>query len=323
MFKKAFALLLLAGVTVFAQEGKPVLTFDSDVHEFGDIEQGKSVDAIFKFKNTGTSVLEIIDVKPTCGCTTAKPEKSSYQPGETGEIPVTFNSTRFSGVITKTINVVSNDPDRPRQQLQLKGKVMTEIEIAPASVALSSLKRTETVTRDVRITTSMLDKLTISDIKSPLDFVKVQQERVDDKTIDLKITVPGPDIPKDRHVFQGQLTFKTNGEKMTDGKVSIFVRTVKPVSVSPGSVYFFSTPEGKSRETMVTLRATSGEEVKFLDITSDLEFVEAAVHDPKTGQLKVVITDKAAKGKFIGKIKVKTNIKEMPEVEIPVRGTVI
>src|ERR1044071_6693305 len=51
----------------------PRIEFASRVFDFGKVSAGELVRHDFVFTNTGTASLEITDVRPGCGCTTAGP----------------------------------------------------------------------------------------------------------------------------------------------------------------------------------------------------------------------------------------------------------
>lgn len=116
--KKYFALLFFVAFTtmVFAQQAKaptakingPVLTFEKNTHDFGDIHQGDKVEKLFKFTNTGNEPLIISNIEVTCGCTAPEWPRNPIPPGATGEIKVVFNSAGKMGRQNKTVTVKSN-----------------------------------------------------------------------------------------------------------------------------------------------------------------------------------------------------------------------
>lgn len=110
MKKLVFTLILgLIGLIASAQENKgPVITFEENTYEFGDIHQGDVVEHIFKFTNTGDTPLVITNVTTTCGCTAPKWPKEPIQAGDEGQILVKFNSRGKRGVQNKPITVYSN-----------------------------------------------------------------------------------------------------------------------------------------------------------------------------------------------------------------------
>lgn len=86
----------------------PVITFEEEQFEFGDIHQGDKVEHIFAFENTGSEPLIITNVQTTCGCTVPNWPRDPIAPGQNGEIKVVFNSTGKMGRVHKVITVVSN-----------------------------------------------------------------------------------------------------------------------------------------------------------------------------------------------------------------------
>lgn len=89
-----FTLALLAPICLLGQETEKVEWITPMEHDFGDIEKGKSVVFIFKFKNTSGEPLLIDNVRTTCGCTA--PEWS-YEPiaaNEIGEIKIEYDALK-------------------------------------------------------------------------------------------------------------------------------------------------------------------------------------------------------------------------------------
>ena len=79
--------------------------------DFGKIVEGKNLEVSFRFKNVGDKPLVISNVTASCGCTVPETPKKPYQPGETGVIKASFNSTGKVGSQSKQVNVFANlDP---------------------------------------------------------------------------------------------------------------------------------------------------------------------------------------------------------------------
>lgn len=104
--------------------GAPKIFFDRLFHNFGKVEEGKIYETSFAFMNTGQSILEIVDIHSSCGCAAAIPRKRKLNPGETSEVRVEFNSTNFSGLVTRYIAVRSNDPSNPEIYLTIQAEVV-------------------------------------------------------------------------------------------------------------------------------------------------------------------------------------------------------
>lgn len=85
----------------------PVMNLDKTVHDFGTIENGTPVETIFKYTNTGNSMLVVSNIKSTCGCTVPSNYTREVAPGETGEFTVKFNG-KGNGKVTKSLTITSN-----------------------------------------------------------------------------------------------------------------------------------------------------------------------------------------------------------------------
>lgn len=91
-----------------AVEGYPELTFVKDHHDFGHIQQGQVVKYEFEFTNTGDADLIITNATSTCGCTVPEYPKEPIKPGESGVIPVEFDSRGKENKVSKTVTLVAN-----------------------------------------------------------------------------------------------------------------------------------------------------------------------------------------------------------------------
>ena len=68
----------------------------------------------YQFKNETTKDITITDTKSSCGCTTAKLDKKTYAPGESGKIVAHFDIGGRVGPQHKTITVTTDDaPNKP------------------------------------------------------------------------------------------------------------------------------------------------------------------------------------------------------------------
>ncbi|MFP4557388.1 MAG: DUF1573 domain-containing protein [Bacteroidales bacterium] len=101
----------------------PKIEFEKINKDFGTVEEGKEINHEFVFKNTGKSDLVIRKIRASCGCTTAAPKSSVIKPGKKSSLSASFKTRGFTGRQTKTISVISNDPEHPTMVLRLSGTV--------------------------------------------------------------------------------------------------------------------------------------------------------------------------------------------------------
>jgi len=96
----------------------------STVHDFGTIKDNEHVSTIFEIKNTGKTNLIIHKAKADCGCTVPKLEKTILKPGESGNVSVIYNPTNKTGLQSKNVQVMMNDPRQPMINLTIKANVL-------------------------------------------------------------------------------------------------------------------------------------------------------------------------------------------------------
>ena len=111
--------------TVETESG--IFEFESEVIDYGTIDQNSDGVRAFKFKNVGNSPIVITKVKGSCGCTVPTKPKGPIMPGESAEIGVKYATDRV-GAFAKTVTVSSN-ASKASIVLKIKGKVLaTETE---------------------------------------------------------------------------------------------------------------------------------------------------------------------------------------------------
>jgi hypothetical protein len=103
-------MMLLCGLTATMAQKQADIKFDKLMHDFGKFsEKEPVVSCVFSFTNTGDAPLVINQAMPSCGCTVPEFTKQPIQPGEKGEIKVTYNGQgKFPGHFKKSITVRTN-----------------------------------------------------------------------------------------------------------------------------------------------------------------------------------------------------------------------
>ncbi|MFY9150681.1 MAG: DUF1573 domain-containing protein [Prolixibacteraceae bacterium] len=107
-------------------KNSPVVSYDAETFDFGDIKPGSKVEHTFNLKNSGKSDLIIRDVKSSCGCTAVSPSKNMIASNESVPLKVVFDSTGKSGRQNKTITVITNDPKNPTTILRISSNILAQ-----------------------------------------------------------------------------------------------------------------------------------------------------------------------------------------------------
>ncbi|HKR64744.1 MAG TPA: DUF1573 domain-containing protein, partial [Thermoanaerobaculia bacterium] len=176
MSKRLFATtvalaLTLAAPFAVAEEPKaadaakaPRLTLTEPIKDFGTVPKGQKLDWSFEVKNTGTTDLEILAAKPTCGCTVADFTRL-IKPGETGKVSAHVDTTNFAGPISKSVQLETNDPSAATAQVTITAIVKPYVEAHPAGFVRFNMLQGDAEKQSV---------LLYSEETEPFEIVKIE-----------------------------------------------------------------------------------------------------------------------------------------------------
>ena len=104
----------------------PIIKFDFDTFDFGEVTDGEIVEVDYIFKNIGKSNLIIFDASASCGCTVPEyPKDKEIEPGETGVIKARFDSSGQTGKQVKSITLTTNT-ENSKKIIRMSGFVINK-----------------------------------------------------------------------------------------------------------------------------------------------------------------------------------------------------
>ena len=120
MKKISFLTIIFTGFIFLANSQE--LKFNEREFDFGEIkEMDGKVSHKFVFTNNSKKSIQILTVKPSCGCTTPDWSKKEVKPGKEGFIVAEYNPKGRPGVFRKSLSVVTSN--NKRSVIFIKGKV--------------------------------------------------------------------------------------------------------------------------------------------------------------------------------------------------------
>jgi hypothetical protein len=166
IFAAAFALSAFAQAT-------PQVTLVDPIKDFGTVAKGDKLDHAFSIRNTGTADLQILAVRPTCGCTVAEFDKV-IKPGEVGKVVAHVDTTQFSGPISKAVIIETNDISTPNAQVTVRAVVKPFVEAFPAGFLRFNMVQGDTAAQSVVIYSEEEAPFEIVRADVPGEHVKVE-----------------------------------------------------------------------------------------------------------------------------------------------------
>jgi len=196
-------LTLLPG-TIFAE---PEIIFNNKVFNFGEIMEGDTTVCLFHFKNEGDTILKLVYVRATCGCTVTEVSKKLIEPGDTGTIKAVFYSARQHGKISKYIFVTTNDKEHKKTMLKIVGQVNKTWKCEPRKVDFGKVRKEAIFTKSVIISCTSVDSIRVDSITvepSDLSAEILSKKR---NRIKVKVSLDTSDI---KWKFIGVIRFYSN-----------------------------------------------------------------------------------------------------------------
>lgn len=105
--------------------GAPAFEFTEEIYNFGRLQSGEVVVALFRFKNSGKGVLRITRIDSGCGCLAVTAEPENIPPGGSGKLTVTFDTAGLYGNQYKTFLVETDFPGVSKE-LAVTAEVINE-----------------------------------------------------------------------------------------------------------------------------------------------------------------------------------------------------
>lgn len=301
----------------------PRIQFATPVHDFGRIKGGQVVKYTYAFTNTGDQLLELTGVHVACGCTTAGEWSRQVEPGQTGTIPIQFNSGNFNGQVTKAITVTCNDKTQPTLTLQLKASIWKPIEVTPNFAALNLSTESPSNATLVRI---------VSNEEAPLTlFAPESNQRA--FAAELRTNQPGKDYqlivktvpPLPAGNVQGQITLKTSSTNMPVINISAWATLQPSVLVVPAQIALPGAPLPNVTPVNVSIRNNGTNVLALMTPVVNARGVEVQVNELQPGRyftLKVVFPAgfEIAPGEKI-ELSVPSNHPLYPVIKVPILQT--
>jgi hypothetical protein len=259
------------------------IAFAASDFDFGKVDAGTLVKHEFIFTNTGDQTLEVTTVRPSCGCTTAGQWDKKVEPGQTGKIPVQFNSTAYGGEVHKTIFVECNDATKSNLTLNLNGTVWKMFNVTPA-YAMFSLRPEQQgiVTQAVKIINNSDQPAAISDPACGNPTFKMEIKTVQEgKEYELRVTTDASSVSG---TMSAPITLKTSSPKMPQLTVLAYAMMPPLLAVNPPQIMLPAGPLPKAAQFTVTIQNNSTNPVTLSEPKINAEGVEVQMTEQQPGR---------------------------------------
>ncbi|MCR4290685.1 MAG: DUF1573 domain-containing protein [Candidatus Scalindua sp.] len=335
-------------------EGQPDIYFEEPIYNFGKVYKNEDVEHFFIFENHGKKDLIIEDIEASCGCIVSEATTSKVLPGMSEGIIVVLRGVSDTGAISKNIKIYSNDPDTPVYPLKLSGEIVEDITVNTRQISFGCIPKGKKVKVGIDVKPRPGFKLVIKDVISTNPDISTEYKKrghedkfVVEATLKDTATVG---------VLTGNIQILTNSERQNRLIIPFSGEVIGDIRLYPSHLYFgtikkdnkcvksvFITllkekirvdkievqPDYLTSEIITDPRMIIGEE-KYVTLHSNFweastNFSQKNILEKNSIPLRILtrINGNAPVGEIEGVLKVYTNSKIQPIINIPVSAEII
>jgi len=213
-----------------AEPSNALLGISQPDFNFGTAPAGYKMTYHYVLKSLGEDALKISQVRATCGCTAAAPEKDILEPGDSTTVRVTFNSRGYdTRNARKSIRITTNDRENSTKNLTFNVNCDTTkyVSLKPDPVAIELGEDDDVLTE----TKFMINNISGKDIELELvsyDYDNIEKVTFADNTVkagkSTEVMIKMLDSVEGKTKSDASVTIQGKGEEST--------RFTLPVSVS-------------------------------------------------------------------------------------------
>jgi hypothetical protein len=102
--------------------------------DFGEVKVGQSKEQTVQIENTGAQLMNILEVRGTCGCLKLEMPEKKIEPGKSQPLKLTFVGQSGRRQENYTVTVVTDEPAKPASGFLVKGKVIQVFFLEPQTL---------------------------------------------------------------------------------------------------------------------------------------------------------------------------------------------
>lgn len=301
----------------------PKVEFDTPVYDFGKMKSGKDIEHDFWFHNTGNGPLEIVQVKPSCGCTTTHQYDKVVEPGKSGKIPIKVSTGHATGPINKSITVTTNVAGAGATiALQVKGELWESIQATPNNALFGNVAVGQTkdaaVVRKLTIANNTDAPVKLGAVKNMSTVFTGDIKEVEaGKKWELTVTLKMPQPPG---VVNGMMELETGVSDPPKLQIPCSAYLVADVDVVPNKMVLPAARTARLQRDFY-VRNNGGKPIHLSDLAASNSMLKVGMQETQPGMSFRVTMDVPTEYKAPkdgDKITFKTDNPSYPTITIPI-----
>jgi hypothetical protein len=141
---------------------RPKVAVDRADYDFKAMDVGVEGRHDFLFTNVGNAPLELSKGGTSCSCTLSELRQRVVAPGKSAKVNVQWKSKGEWGPFHQSATILTNDPENPRVELTITGRLTPAVKVSPPSFELGRVSSGEPATGETRVYCYLPERLKIT-----------------------------------------------------------------------------------------------------------------------------------------------------------------
>ncbi len=149
----AAAFLVLASDGQARSDEWTALLFPTSRHDFGAVPRGSVVKHDFTLVNRSQETLTIVNLHPSCGCTSGRASARVVAPGQSAVIEAQMDTRNFVGLKSTIlfVTMMTSSGQEVEARLGVTSHIMSELVLNPGAIDFGMVPRGSSVERELSI----------------------------------------------------------------------------------------------------------------------------------------------------------------------------
>jgi hypothetical protein len=305
----------------------PRILLSDTLLDFGTVRQLEEKTMTLSFLNDGNAAFEILDIETDCTCTPVPVSKKVLNPGEAGEIEVTFSADLEPGLRKGRFVIHTNIPEEPDVTVKTRGTIVPEYVFEPPILNFGLCRQEELDQKlYLEITPASAEGLHLKAARCDNDHILVEYDSAiyeDGNPLIVKVEL-GEDMPPGR--FKAQLILETDNPRIAEWKIPVIGVKQGSVNVYPTLLTFGSMKAGETCGRTIGVKSETGCALRIIEVRCPSRAIMTKVKPILKDQeyeIELCLSSSAPAGMIDTEVCILTGVPNQQEHSVRVLGIVL
>lgn len=321
-----YGLIVLVGLCAggSAAGGWADSLFEERTRDFGSVPHGPLLTHSFPITNKTKNVVQVANVRVSCGCVSAHAQHTVLQPGEATAIVANMDTSRFHGHKSVTVYVTFSQPQWEEVSLVVSANSRADVSISPSTMAFGKIQRGTSPTSTVNLGFFGNGQWQVEEVRSESNYIKPAIKEVRRSTGEVAYELTASvrsDVPVGK--WYTDLWLKTNNPNIPQVRVPLTVEVEPAINVNPKVAELGEVKTGATKESKIIIRGSKPFRITKIDGGDDQLAVTDTTKDAKQVHVLTLALKASKAGDLSWKLRVQTDLPEEGEVAFPATAKVV